>query len=44
MDKHIRLLDFVAAKADQLVERGFGIAHASFGTASNGVATRCHRW
>jgi len=35
--KHIRLLDFVAAKTDELVEGGLGIPHRAFRAASNGV-------
>ena len=35
--KHVGLLDFVAAKTDELVERGFGVAHAAVGAARDGV-------
>ncbi len=33
----IRLLDFVPAKADELVERGFGVAHRALSAARNCV-------
>ncbi len=35
--KHVRLLDFVAAKTDELVQRGFGVAHPAVGAARDGV-------
>ena len=35
--EHVGFLDFVAAKADELVERGFGVAHAAFGAAGDRV-------
>ena len=35
--KHIGLDDVVAAKADELVERGLGVAHAAVGTAGDRV-------
>ena len=35
--EHVGFLDFVAAKADELVERGFGVAHAAVRAARDGV-------
>ena len=35
--EHVRLLDLVAAKADELVEGGFGVAHGALGAAGDGV-------
>ena len=35
--EHVRLLDLVAAEADELVEGGFGVAHAALGAAGDGV-------
>src|SRR6266581_5916146 len=35
--QHVRFLNFLAAKADKLVERGFGITHGPFGAAGDGV-------
>ena len=30
--KHVRLLDLVTAKADELVQRGLGVAHGTLGS------------
>src|SRR5439155_1251150 len=38
--KHVGFFDLVAAKADELVERRFGIAHRAFGPARDGVKGR----
>ena len=38
--EHVGFFDLVAAKADELVEGGFGVAHAAFGAAGDGVE-RC---
>ena len=38
--EHVRLLDLVAAEADELVQRGFGVAHRAFGPARDGVERR----
>ena len=38
--EHIVFLDFVAAKADELVERGFGVAHGAVRAARDGVERR----
>jgi len=35
--KHVRLLDFVTAKADKLVEGGFGVAHGAIRTAGDSL-------
>ena len=35
--EHVGLLDLVAAKADELVERGFGVAHPAVRAARDGV-------
>ena len=37
MESTSALDDLLAAKADQLVEGGFGIAHAAIGAAGDGV-------
>ena len=38
--KHIALLNLFAAKADELVERGFRVAHSAVGAAGDGVQRR----
>ena len=35
--QHIRLLDFFAAKADELIQCGFGVAHGAVRAAGDGV-------
>ena len=35
--KHIRFFNLVSAKADELVQRGLGIAHAALRPASDGL-------
>ena len=38
--EHVGFLDFVAAKADELVEGGFGVAHGAVRAAGDGVERR----
>ena len=38
--EHIGFLDFAAAKTDELVERGFGVAHGAVRAARDGVERR----
>jgi len=35
--KHVGFLDFIAAKTNELVERGFGVAHSTIRAAGDGV-------